>query len=255
MSEVDYRQIIRELPELAAQLAGAIIPSTVPPDGMPRGTEKGDAARTSAIDDLDKLMSELAQSVRFWQHAFSDGIDLPIIPEQVEHITGRQTAAVVSDDPMRAAADAHVITAWLLQAWDDVEGHPLHDWWCESLDDWIVPMVRRLEVRKIRQRPRRCVNCSALDVWADLEHTSALCAACGEVMRAEVWLPVPQVAKQLGVAPSTVRGWLTTTNQINVRGEGRTRELELSSCRHEMELRLARELAGIATPQRSHSVG
>lgn len=244
MTDTDYLQVIAELPELAAQLAGSIIPSTVPPDGMPRGSEKADAARIVAIDDLDRLMSELAQSVRFWQHAFSDGIDLPIIPEQVEHITGRQTAAVVSDNPMRAAADAQVITAWLLQAWEEVDGHPLHEWWCESLDDWIVPMVRRLEVRKIRQRPRRCVNCSATDTWADLEHESALCATCGHVMRGEVWLTTQQTAVKLDVDPRTVRRWIAD-DLVPHRKVKRTVFVELHAAREYQELAAARSLLNI----------
>lgn len=235
----DYRAILTEIPDLAAQLAGQIIPSSQPADGQPKGNNRPDAARVVAIDDLDQLFREIGQSIRYWQQAFAQEWELPPVPDAVQAITVERYSKVVSDDPLQAARDIRPAVDWLLAQWDDAEGHPLFDWWTASLDDWLVPAVRRLEVRKIAQRPRKCPNCSATDMWADVQHISALCSTCGAVERAEVWLSVKEAAARLSVEPRTVRRWVADGN-VEGRKSGRTSQVELGECRrHQDDVRAA----------------
>lgn len=235
----DYRQIIRDVPELAAKLAGQIVPSSEPGDGQPRGSNRPDAARVVAIDELDQLFREVGQSVRFWQQAFSAEWDLPPVPSIVDVVTAPRYTRSVADDPMAAARDIQPAVDWLLAQWADAEGHPLHDYWLAGLDEWLVPAVRRLEVREIAQRPRRCIVCSALDTWADTEHASAVCATCGAVMRAEVWLSVREAAKRLEVDVRTVQRWVAG-DLVEHRKSGRTNQVEWGSCREHHEMAVAR---------------
>lgn len=242
----DYKAILTEVPDLAAQLAGQIIPSSQPADGQPKGNNRPDAARVVALDDLDQLFREIGQSIRYWQQAFAQEWNLPPVPDAVQAITVERYSKVVSDDPLQAARDIRPAVDWLLSQWDDAEGHPLFDWWCESLDDWLVPAVRRLEVRKIAQRPRRCIVCSALDVWADVEHVSGLCGTCGAVMRAEVWVSVKEAAKRLQVDARTVRRWVAD-DKVEHRKSGRTSQVEYGSCKEHHDLAHARKLLNLNT--------
>lgn len=256
MTDVAYKAILTEVPDLAAQLAGAIIPSSQPQDGQPKGNNRPDAARIVAIADLDKLMRELVDSIDFWWKATSGDPFEPLPAVDLEGVGIRRTpygyryTRVVSDDPLQAGRDAGALANIILGWWDEIEGHHLWAYWLESLDGWLVPAVRRLEVRKIRQSPRKCKKCGERDVWADPERQQAVCAQCGHQERIVQWLPIKEAASQLGINPATIRRWLLGEHRVKVRGDGRKREVELQSCAKELEYRELVEASGVGTVAR-----
>ncbi len=224
----DYRATIQATPELAYWLATRITPTTTPGDGIrPRG-HRADAASATALDDLTTLAVELTESVRFWQAAFED---LERAPE------GK--VPVCSDQPEVAVAVVAPLSRWLLGNWDNAEGHPFHEWWCESLDEWLVPLVKRMQRDPKRQHPRRCELCGTLSVYADLEHATGLCAQCGRVHRAEIWVSVREAALVLGVNRSTITRWVQS-GAIPARKHRLTTMVEIGECREYKELATAR---------------
>lgn len=257
MTELDYRAVLDAVPDLAAQFAGAVIPSSQMQDLPIRGSERPEAARIVALDDLEQLMRELVDSIDFWQKAFQeDSIgQLPAVALDGSGVArtefGIRYTRVITTDPLQSARDARAFTDILLGWWDEIEGHYLWEWWLTSLDEWLVPAVRKLEVRQVRQRARRCGVCGALDVWADLEHASAVCAMCGEMVREEVWMSVKAAAAQLEVDVATVRRWVAG-DKVEHRRSGRTNQVELASCR---DYQAERRAAAILRLSNARSVG
>lgn len=236
----DYKQIIADTPELAAYLAHAITPSSKPADGTRPSGNKPDAANTHAIDDLNQLARELVESVRFWQRAFDEyGIE----PTDVN-----VTMPAVADNPDYAIRVIRPLTKWLLDHWDEAAGHPFHEWWCESLNEWLVPRVKRLQREEKRQRPRRCQLCGTLAVWADLDHVSGLCDQCGHVHRAEIWVTVREAALTLGVNRSTITRWIQA-DAIATKRQGVRTYVEIGECREHMQLTTARRTLNLPNAQ------
>lgn len=228
----DYKQIIKDVPELALHLAHAITPTAQPNNGTPGGNSRQDAARGEALDDLNQLVTELVESVRFWERAFDEtGLNVPSLDIRMP---------ACSDEPEAAAKAVQPLVAWLLTNWDDADGHPFFEWWCEALDEWLAPMVKRLQRQEKRQHPRRCTLCGTLSVWADLEHMSGLCDQCGQVHRAEIWLPAKEIAKILDVNRSTITRWIQA-GAVDTRKRKMVTLVELRQCREHMELADARK--------------
>lgn len=232
----DYRQIIADTPELALHLAHAITPSVRPADGGSRSSTRQDAASSHALDDLDQLATELVESVRFWQQAFDEyGLAVPTLDVRVP---------TVSDNPEAAAKAIQPLVSWLLTNWDDAEGHPFHEWWCESLDEWLAPKVKRLQREGKRQHPRRCQLCGTLSVWADLDHATGLCDQCGHVHRAEMWVSVREAALVLGVNRSTITRWVQAGAITAKKGRLMTM-VEIGECREQQQLAVGRQRLGL----------
>lgn len=231
----DYRATIQATPELAYWLADRITPTNRPSDGIrPRG-HRADAANDTALDDLTTLAIELTESVRFWQAAFEDLDRAPVVP-----------IPVCSDQPAVAVAVVAPLSRWLLTNWDEACGHPFHDWWCESLDEWLVPLVKRMQRDPKRQHPRRCELCGTLSVWADLEHATGLCAQCGHIHRAEIWKPIQEAAAIIDRHPKNIRQWIRD-GDLDAIKRGRTQYVELTQARTCRDLKDARKKLGKAS--------
>lgn len=246
----NYRQTIEQAPELAATIAHAATPSGTAHYGDRGANATGPSDPIDntlrQLDDLTRLMAELTDSIRFWQLAFADSTPLAP-PDAIQTAILEQLKKTTSSDASSATFYAHHLTRWLLTNWADVEGHPYHSWWLESLDEWLVPMVRRLDKTPRRQRPRRCPRCHMPTMWADLEHASARCDLCHNIVRAEAWLPIAKAADAIGVTAQTIRNWIND-DAIDVEpGPGRTRHVELTQCRAERDLRAARSRLGRPT--------
>lgn len=225
----DYRATIQAIPELAYWLADRITPTNTPSDGIRPSGHRADAASASALDDLNTLTVELTESIRFWQAAFDDLDRAPVT-----------TAPTCSHSPATAVATVQPHVQWLLDNWELAAGHPFHEWWCESLDEWLVPMVKRMQREGKRQHPRRCQLCGTISVWADLDHATGLCDQCGHVHRAEIWITVKEAALMLGVDRSTINRWITS-DRIAYRTKGIHKYVEIGECREQLELNLARK--------------
>lgn len=262
MTGTDYRAVFAEIPDLAAQLAGAIIPTPPTRGERIQSSTRGEAARVKAIDDLNRVMSFLANQADLWMPVLAAlEYDKPEPVRELEVADGRYRK-VVSDDPLIAWRDANKIVAWLLTEWEDIGGHPLFYMFTDAIDDRpyvdadlphdssIVQLVHRLEVRKQEQTPADCHKCFARDVWADLEHSSGVCASCGHVHRPDIWMTVAEVAKQLEVAKKTVHEWINE-NAVEWRmekplgGSKLVRQVELKSCQQHHELSMARRVLNL----------
>lgn len=245
MTEIDVRQLIGEAADLAAQLAGQIIPPSQPSDLPAQGSDPSDAARVTALHDLDRLMRILVDAIDYWDRAQS-GWEY-VQPRDVQAagvIRGDRLryGRVVTDDPLQAGRDAGLLAGILTRTWADIASSPLYAHWQDATEDdlkWLARKVRMLEVREVAQRPRHCQVCGVRDVWADLTHNSGVCAGCGAVMRAEVWLSVREAAKRLGVSIRTVQSWVAG-GAVESRKSGRTSQVEWSECREHQELAEAR---------------
>lgn len=258
MNEVDYRAVVAEIPDLAAQLAGAIIPSRPWQEGPSRSNEIAEGARYKAIDDLNRVMSFLADQADLWMPVLAAlEFDTPEPVHGLEVSNGRYRK-VVADDPLVAWRDARKIVAWLLAEWPDIEGHPLFYHLTDAIDERpfvdkdlprdssIVQLVHRLEVRKQEQTPADCERCFARDVWADIAHSSGVCASCGFVHRAEVWLSVREAAQRLEIGVSTIRGWVAE-DRIPNRKSGRTSQVEWGATMEHYEYSRAKQKLNLKT--------
>lgn len=247
MTAPNYREIIAATPELAKHIAEAITSTSAQQysdtASAPGARDPMDAL-AAKLDDLRRLLAELGQSVDYWQQAMHDDLEPLELPDAVATATREALALRTDSTPAQAVANAHTLAGWLLANWEHFDGHPLHSWWLDSLDDWLLPQVRRLLRHEKPPQPRRCHACHALAMHADTQHASARCELCGHIARAEIWLSITEAARRLDVTTQTVRNWIDA-DSIDVRGTGRQRRVELTQCRAEQDYRAARQRAGL----------
>lgn len=252
MTDVDYLAILRQVPDFAAHLAAQM---------MPGGSQAGSGSRTTTqpwthqdvvIVALEEAIVELADAVDFWWKAQSDYL---VLPEPDLSAAGcRRTEfgvryqRVVSDNPLQAARDAGTLANTLIRWWEEIEGHPYWEWWCETLDQKLIPAMRRLDARQVQQRLRRCERCGSIAVAADLNKVQGRCFECKHVqgMPKEIWRTIKHVAAILDRHPSKIRAWIRQ-GELEARPGDEGREVELNAARDVRDMMEARKKLGIAS--------
>ncbi len=243
----DYRKILSEVPDLAAQVAAGITPSAMLADGMPRGNEIPEAAGIGQLDRLQDIMAEIVASIDFWWKAQAEYLVLerPDLGGAGMKRTdfGFRYQRVVSDDPWLAAIDARRLVNILLGWWDELEGHPQWEYWIEDISASLVPAVERLEARIGEVTPRRCPRCREYTMWANTDKHHARCAnpVCDFVMSGRAWMNFFDASKYLDVTQRTIRNWVNA-GEVDVRDGSNGREVEILECYRHKEMKRLRRL-------------
>lgn len=251
MTDTDYRQIIRGLPDLAAQLAVDLTPSKVQRLGervTGGGTPDTMAPIDRAIEDLELLMTSLRDQWILWAGILAEYGEI----EPMYGIHAAPTcrySEVVADEPEVAWLDATKVTAWLLDELDDILVHPLAYMLTDTLDTINRRLVKPRETRHTqREDCPRCIELTTPKhgtVVGDLEHAQALCTECGETIRAETWMRLRDAAVVLNVAERTIRDWIKADAVKWRHAVLNGREVEIRSAVLERDARRARELANL----------
>lgn len=225
-------------------LASSIIPAGEAGDGLPRArTVTRTPLNDYAYTQLDELMAELSFWADYW-HAAGKG-------ENIYQTGKRVYRRVVSDQPLLAAAEANVYACVILDNWQVIDQHEARDSFHVILDNTIYPMLVRMQGRIVQQKPRKCPNCGAVDVYAQMDDSSALCGSCHRVTYPEKWVTVRDAADILGVSVRAIYNWIKNGDveprvQVDARGQRGVSLVRLKECRYARELNEVRQLMGKA---------
>lgn len=254
-----YKHAIRTAPELLHHLAHLVTPGRLL-DGQPTARDRQSApARLGPLDEIDAVFVWLWREAGYWMNAA--GIEARPIADLVRRGDDLQPigpAGIVGNDTDgdRLHRDAQQLVRIILAAWPTIEYHfgAPHLWgqaearaWTEDVDrELLRPLARWPLDRRdpVPARPRECPLCQQRDVWADLDHDTGLCAACGHVVKLEEWQPIGQAAKSLGRGRRTVERWVADGDVRSRTVKGR-REIEMHSARDTDRLMQMRATLGI----------
>lgn len=248
MSEVDYRQIITELPELARRLAVTLVPSQVQRFSTTPAAPgiRDPTVKQDRIIEAFKTVLELATALTAeWQMFMAEYFDVE--PVHGIRVTTEVRDGLIADDPDTAAHLVQPHVDWLLEHWVDMEIHPLFYRATDMIDaSKVGQLVRGLsdEPRSEVRIPCEKTGCDGY-MRIDTHRSYARCEQCDHVITGRAWMPKAEAAEHIGKSKRTIDRWIAA-GEIETRTRGFTVLVEVRECAQLAEYKRVQKLLNLA---------